>query len=306
MTNRGSIYDRARARCRRTGSVPGAVRRAFLPLVAALPVLFVGCGDDGEDGGAAPPPAEAVTHVHGLGVNPADGALLIATHAGLLRSPEGTTDAEHVGESRRDLMGFTVVGPDRFLASGHPGPGEEGPPHVGLIESTDAGLTWTEVSLAGEADFHVLHVAHERVYAYNALSGELMLSDDGGETWATRKPPGAMIDLAVDPENPERIVAATERGLSVSESDGRRWRPLEGEIGLLAWPESRALYLIDGRGDVQISADAGRSWKPLGEIGGQPAALAAVDEHELYAALGDGSVLASTDGGESWDVRSSP
>ena len=57
--------------------------------------------------------------VHGLGLNPADGDLYTATHFGLFRvAADGV--AERVGESLQDTMGFTVVGPDRFVASGHP------------------------------------------------------------------------------------------------------------------------------------------------------------------------------------------
>jgi photosystem II stability/assembly factor-like uncharacterized protein len=203
-------------------------------------------------------------------------------------------------------MGFTVVGPDHFFGSGHPAPGEDRPPNLGLIESTDGGESWEEVSLAGEADFHVLRYAHDRIYAYNGLSGELMLSDDDGETWTTRRPPAAVIDLAVDPDDPRRIVAATERGLGLTEDDGRRWRGLSREVGLVAWPEAERLFLVDAGGRVHVSADVGESWSKVGELGGQPAALVAESARTLYAALPDGTVLESTDGGASWGVRSSP
>lgn len=203
-------------------------------------------------------------------------------------------------------MGFTVIGPDRFLGSGHPGPGEEGPPSLGLIESRDAGRSWQQVSLAGEADFHVLRSAHNRIYAYNGLTGDLMLSDDGGKSWTSRTPPAAVIDLAVDPRDPGRIIAATEGGLAISEDDGRRWRPIEGDIGLLAWPRPDSLYLVNGSGEVAVSSDRGRTWQSAAEIGGQPAALVSAGGRELYAALADGTVLGSADGGKSWKVRASP
>ncbi len=45
-----------------------------------------------------------------------------------------------------DLMGFTVAGPGRYLASGHPGLHVDLPQPVGLIETTDGGVTWTPVS----------------------------------------------------------------------------------------------------------------------------------------------------------------
>jgi photosystem II stability/assembly factor-like uncharacterized protein len=245
-------------------------------------------------------------HVHGLGINPEDGALYIATHTGLFASPAGAASAERVDEQFQDTMGFTVVGRDHFLGSGHPAPGEDRPANLGLIESTDGGESWEEVSLAGEADFHVLRYAHDRVYAVNALTGLLMLSDDGGESWTERRSPAAVIDLAVDPDDPERIVASTEGGLGLSEDDGRRWRRLPGEIGLLVWPEPDRLYLIDANGGVQVSQNGGQRWSEVGEIGGQPAALTAENPDRLYAALHDGTVLESTDGGASWEERSSP
>jgi photosystem II stability/assembly factor-like uncharacterized protein len=266
-------------------------------------VALAGCGEDSADpemaGGAA------AGHVHGLGVDPADDSLYIATHAGLFRAPAGETEAARVGSSEQDTMGFTVTGPGRFLGSGHPGPGEKGPPSLGLIASDDAGQSWEEVSLAGEADFHVLRYAHKRVYALNALSGKLMVSDDGGENWEERAPPPEVIDLAVDPRDPQRILASTARGLAISEDEGQSWKPAGSEIGLLAWLEPEKLYLVDARGEVSVSDDAGSSWRSMGTIGGQPAAFLATPDDELYAALPDGTIEASSDGGASWKRRAS-
>jgi hypothetical protein len=271
---------------------------------AALGLLFAACGSDSD--GRDESAVVGLEHVHGLGINPEDGALFIATHTGLFASLEGAASAERVDEQFQDTMGFTVVGRDHFLGSGHPAPDEDRPANLGLIESTDGGESWKEVSLAGEADFHVLRYAHDRVYAVNALTGLLMVSDDGGESWTDRRPPAAVIDLAVAPDDPERIVASTEDGLGLSEDDGRHWRRLSGVIGLVAWPEANRLYLIDANGGVQVSENGGQRWSKVGEIGGQPAALAAENADRLYAALHDGTVVESTDGGSSWEVRASP
>lgn len=183
-------------------------------------LLLAACGDDGDEGDEAAGSAAGPVHVHGLGVNPEDEALFVATHTGLFRSPAGSSSAERVDDQFQDTMGFTVVGPDHFLGSGHPAPGEDRPPNLGLIESTDGGQSWEELSLAGEADFHVLRLAHDRVYAYNVLSGELMLSADGGETWTTRRPPAPLIDLAVDPRD-SRARRRLDRGRTGAER-GRR------------------------------------------------------------------------------------
>lgn len=84
-------------------------------------------------------------HIHGLGINPADRSLFIATHTGTWRVANGTTKAERVGDNYQDTMGFTVVGPNRFLGSGHPATADQ-PPLLGLIESDDAGKTWEPVT----------------------------------------------------------------------------------------------------------------------------------------------------------------
>jgi photosystem II stability/assembly factor-like uncharacterized protein len=77
------------------------------------------------------------------------------------------------------------------------------------------------------------------------------------------------------------------------------------EVGLLAWPSRDALYLVDGGGRIAVSTDAGRSFEPRGELGGQPAAFLGVDD-QLYVALHDGTIKHSIDGGTTWTVRSTP
>ena len=79
-------------------------------------------------------------HVHGLGINPADDALFIATHTGLFRVAGDSRNAARVADRYQDTMGFSVVGPNRFLGSGHPDAREQGqPPLLGLIQSTRRG-----------------------------------------------------------------------------------------------------------------------------------------------------------------------
>ena len=92
-------------------------------------------------------------HVHGVAVNPADDRVYLATHDGLFRYDP--TGPQRIGPVI-DLMGFTVAGPDHFYASGHPGQGTDLPDPVGLLESTDAGHTWTALSRQGQSDFHAL------------------------------------------------------------------------------------------------------------------------------------------------------
>ena len=273
-------------------------------LAVAAIVGFTSGDGDGETASSLTPDDPGPVHVHGLGINPADGALFIATHTGLWRVPPGANRASRVTDRTQDTMGFTVAGPDVFLGSGHPDVRENLPPLLGLIESRDGGRSWRPVSLLGEADFHVLRSDGNRVYGFDSSNARLMLSADRGRTWTEREPPGALLDLVVDPSRPHDFLASGERGLLASEDEGRTWRQLGESVGLLAWPSTRRLYLVDEAGAVGLSRDQGRTWINVGSVGGQPAALMASSDTELFVALHDGTIMRSTDGGKSWSVRS--
>ena len=290
----------------------GARRFIAAGAVVAAAAALSACGgsdDTADESGSADPQTSvgALAHVHGLGVNPSDDALIIATHTGLFRSAEGDRRAQPYGDSRQDVMGFSVLGPDRFVGSGHPAADDTSlPPNLGLIRSSDAGRTWKPVALLGEADFHVLESTGRTVYGFDGTQGRLMVSDDGGSSFEQRTSPAPMFDLAIDPSDADRAVAATEAGLFGSRDAGERWRPLRDDLaGLLAWPGRDRLYLVDGSGTVQVSTDQGERWQPAGSIGGQPAAFVAYED-ELYAALSDGTIKRSTDRGATWQVRATP
>jgi hypothetical protein len=99
----------------------GASTFAIVLGLVAVPLLvwvLARAGNE-EPGRVHPAEGPGVAHVHGLGVNPSDGSLYVATHTGTFRIPE-EGQAERIGASYQDTMGFTVAGPDRFLGSGHP------------------------------------------------------------------------------------------------------------------------------------------------------------------------------------------
>jgi photosystem II stability/assembly factor-like uncharacterized protein len=166
-----------------------------------------------------------MAHVHGLGIDPADGMLLAGTHHGTFRVGEDG-DVGQVGPVQ-DFMGFTVVGAEHYLASGHPGPGQDGPGNLGLIESTDGGRTWRTASLSGEADFHALEARHGRVYGHSG--GVLMVSEDM-RTWQQRAAV-PLADLAVSPDDPQTVLATTEQGVAVSADEGRNFELVGNHSG---------------------------------------------------------------------------
>jgi photosystem II stability/assembly factor-like uncharacterized protein len=252
---------------------------------------------------------DAPAHVHALALNPADDSLLLATHDGLYEVPKGRSRARRIGEGYQDTKGLTVAGPDHLIGSGHPDSGalQAGlPPHLGLIESRDGGRSWEAVSLAGDADFHVLRLVRDLVYGYDAATERLLVSQDGGQSWTERVSPGEIIDLAANPADARHLVATTSTGLVTSEDGGRTWGTLGFERALLAWPDERSLYLLGADGEMYVSADGGFSLTPRGNVGGAPAALSADHDGALYVALQDRTVRVSGDGGTTWTLRSSP
>lgn len=281
-------------------------------LVAAAALLWNDSQNETEQAFTGVPATDpGPIHVHGLGINPADGSLFIATHTGLFRVGKDSRKAVRIADRYQDTMGFSIVGPNRFIGSGHPDLREQDlPPLLGLIESADAGKTWNPISLLGEADFHVLRSAGKRVYGYDASNDRLLASADEGQTWKELDKPGQIVDLAPDPRQPQRLVTTAvgglDQGMYASEDGGQNWKRLNYAIGLMAWPAPEHLYLVDDQGKVLVSSDGGRTVARLGEIGGQPAALLAVAKDDVYVALHDGTIKRSTDGGTTWTVRSRP
>jgi hypothetical protein len=89
-----------------------ALGLAALVLLAAS-ACSSGGGSTQSDGSDSAQTAE-MEHIHGIGVDPENGAVYAGTHYGLFRIEDGT--ATRVSEVQ-DFMGFTVAGSDHFLAS---------------------------------------------------------------------------------------------------------------------------------------------------------------------------------------------
>ena len=288
-------------RRRKLRSAAGGILPLVGLVVAGAVLLATGCGGEEQPSGAGAPSSGAVSggHVHGLGMAPAGDGVFVATHNGLFRAPRDGGAPVQVSADQQDFMGFTVASTDRLLASGHPAPGQDLPGAVGLIESRDGGRTWQPVSLLGEADFHVLRASGESVYGFDGISGRFMASADGGRTWQERELPAPMfVDLAIAPDDPQRLLAATEEGLFASTDAGRTWRPAAEAIGLLGWAPSGRLFVVDAQAQVLSGPPEG----PLSRSGALPELPVAFTATggALYAALADGSVLRSTDDGASW------
>jgi hypothetical protein len=228
-------------------SIPKRLMPMLVPLLVAA-----GCGGSDEPGERAVTDPKVhdpgPIHVQGLRINPADEALFIATHTGLFRAPVGESTATRVAGRYQDTVGFTVVGPDRVLGSGHPDPRDGLPPFLGLIRSSDAGESWDQVSLLGKRDFHVLEALGKRVYGHGS---DYESREEGCSSAMTRARAGShvrradpLISAAIDPADADRLAASGSRRLYLSDDGARSWRALDALAGLLAWTENGFLYLV--------------------------------------------------------------
>ena len=265
----------------------------------ALAALLTGCS------AADPAPADATTaaatgalpaaHVHGVAIDPGDGALRLATHDGLF---EVGNDGESTARGPViDLMGFTVTGPDHYLASGHPGLRTDLPQPVGLIETTDGGETWTPLSRAGESDFHALTALGDTgVLGYD---GALRRSPDG-RTWEQLGIPAEPHTLAADPDG-GTVLATTAQGLLRSTDAGGTWAAVEGAplLQVVAWADAGTAVGVDPVGVVWSSTDAAGTWQQTADLGAAPHAVAAApaDGTVRIAVVTDAGLAQSLDGG---------
>lgn len=292
-----------------------SVIKLILP-VLLLAAVVAGCGSSGGSAGdadigagdkipvsdGADSASDSVGHVHGIGRNPSDGVVYIATHQGLWKLQDGE-DPARVGDYLHDFMGFAVVGDDHFIASGHPNSAPSMPPHMGLIESTDAGKTWTNRSLIGEADFHALRSVNGTAFGWNSQDSALMVSSDLRE-WETAADGIMMVDFAVEPEQQQQVIVASvprdQTTLEVQRSTdgGSTFKRVDDAPQLVrfAWSTQPELWGFAVDGTVWLSADDGVTWKKTGQLDAVPDAVSSSDDGILAAA--NGAVMQSEDGSD--------
>ena len=294
---------------------------ALLPLLAAL--LAAGCGGETASGGGTPAAGRELSdrlvdfskkppYVNALDVDPATGDYLMTTNRGFWRIDPETDEVERVKgtvtSGRRSspvgtFLELLVTGPGELLGSGHPDSKAQLPPYLGLISSDDGGASWTVISRLGEADLHKIVLKHDRVYAIDAVVAAVLISTDGGKTFAEHFTPRdeVLIDLEIDPEDPDRLFGSTEDQLYRSEDGGQTWRPADrGPRIRLVWTEPDAFFRADQDGTVYRSSDGGLRWEEVGTVPGEPYKFKALGAEELLLALSDGSVVESKDGGRTW------
>jgi hypothetical protein len=294
--------------------------RLALAITMAVAIGIAGCGAESDSDAQAPTGkrsdrlvdfSKRPPYVNALDIDPADGALLLTTNRGFWRiDPEkdtvervrGTVTAGSKSSPIGTFLELKVTGPGHLVGSGHPDDPKALPNFLGYIESTDGGRTWQVISRLGDADLHKIVLLHDRMYAFDAVLGAMLISDDGGRTFKEEfTPRGLIIDFEVDPEDPDRIFASTEKQLFRSEDGGKGWRGVAQADGIrLSWPAPDAFYRAEKDGTIQRSSDGGGSWERVGSVPGEPYKFKATGPEQLLLALSDGTVMETDDGGRTW------
>lgn len=286
--------------------------RLFAAL-AAIPIAVTLTGCSAGQATSAGTTPDAFEHVHGIAFDPNDDQLTIATHEGIYKLQDTSTNmpaaSGPVGDLDIDAMGFTLVDGTAY-ASGHPGPNTPqsfGTPNLGLISSSDQGKTWTTLSLAGVADFHALAVDPDNSKTILGLSSSdatVYRSDDGGISWDR----GAALtarELAIPANSSGTVYATTDTGLARSKDGGFTFQPV---------PDAPALFLItsDGAQDGRLAGidTEGNIWRETreggwtqeGTIVGTPQAMAAIPGTTRLVIADDRGISSTEDYGRSWDI----
>jgi photosystem II stability/assembly factor-like uncharacterized protein len=100
------------------------------------------------------------------------------------------------------------------------------------------------------------------------------------------------------------VLAYGARTVIVSTNGGQTWKrvtlPRRTVVRDLAFLSARLGYVVDARGGVWRTANAGKTWTQLRSLGSLVRLIEFADARSGYAVSGGNGVLRTTDGGKSW------
>ncbi len=276
--------------------------------IAVFPVIFAISGARAE--GGDPKPLWEVAFATAIDFASEPGTLLEVSGSGGFWKVDGNYLATRTGDARGFLMTFARDGaaPRTIYSSGY----GSGDTKLGFLKSEDDGRTWRKISDGGGAPVAFQAIAVSRaaprtIYGFEGPAG-LVVSRDGGTSWRPAgKAPAEIFDLALSPDDPSDLLAATRTGLFRSRDGGTSWSRIHQATAPATTVKilggGRIMAFVYGLGLIE-SGDDGANWSVL--TGGfQDRALMslAIDpagSGKMYATVDSGSVVVSDDGGKSW------
>jgi hypothetical protein len=225
---------------------------------------------------------DSVSHIHHVKV--VEKKVLVLTHEGLFELVK-RIEMKLVGKEKIDVMGFSTLG-KALLASGHPAVGSTMPNPIGLVKSTDGGLSWKAVSLVGKVDFHFLEGAGTDLYGADSQSGKFMYSADSGLTWKILGE-NNFTDIAVSPKKSGMAIAIKDSELLLTNNAFKTSSKIKSSLKItqIEWRES-GLYALSGS-SLYKSTNIGRTWTELSSFKGAPGILSASDQLMLVTVGSD-------------------
>lgn len=260
-------------------------------------------------------PVTTINDVHGLTVDVADSSKVwVASHTGL-HLLKDDKDLYLAGSGRDDYMGFSAhpSDPNTFFSSGHP---SDMSGNIGFQKSSDAGRTWKKVAngVGGPVDFHAMAVSQvDPNIVYGWYRGGLQKSTDGGKNWqiVASNLNAQIIYLTTDPQQKDKVYAATNAGLLVSQDQGKKWSQLS--MGLISDaiitaavnPNNPQELLAYGqRLGLAKSTDGGKSWSKIeAQWADSMVMYISYDKNRtgvIYAITQSIEIYKTVDGGSTW------
>ncbi len=272
--------------------------------------------------------------VRAIATDPGDPATVYAAaRSGLFKSTNGGNSWVGLNKPPAfnlewNAVAVDPINPQHVLAGNNWDPvllqsNDRGQTWVGSGERLGEGMGWRVIAFA-PSDPKTIYAGSSAYYSAGVFDDRMpaagvYVSRDGGGIWTAANDAlsarANVIDLAVDPGDPQTVYAATgSSGLLKSTDGGRNWRKVD-------WPESptspvissvavnpldsNAVYMSIGHQGLHRSDDGGTTWQPsmegmpletlIGDIVFDPQ-----DPQVLYASDHFSGVYRSDDGGRSW------